>query len=208
MSEAIEKIFSRNPPGLRDILRHEVVGVAGCGGLGSNAALSLVRAGIGKLILADYDTVEMSNLNRQQYDMTHIGRKKVHVLSELCRKINPHIDVVAHDIKLTPNNIRDIFQEASILVEAFDNAESKKWLAEAWSTAFPDRPLVMGSGLGGYGHLDELRVQRTGNIYVCGDGKRSSEEGLCPPRVIITANMEASTVIDIFLSRGEYYDRG
>ena len=147
-----QKLFERNVPGTLEILQKSAVGIAGCGGLGSNAAVSLVRAGIGKLILADHDVVEESNLNRQYYFQPDIGKKKVEALTYHLKAINPEIKLETIDNQISASDVSQIFKDADILIEAFDRAESKAWLIESWCMAFPKRPIVCASGLSGVGN--------------------------------------------------------
>ncbi len=193
----IAQIFKRNVPGLTDILSKKTAGIAGLGGLGSNVAVSLVRSGLGKLIVADYDTVELSNLNRQFYFLEDIGKKKTEALAVYLKKINPGLILDAHWIKLNRKNVCNVFKGANILIEAFDKAEEKAWLIEAWSECFPEKPIIVASGLAGYGKTDLLRVERSGNIFICGDGKSDSSLGLNAARVAIVANIQANVAIEI-----------
>ncbi len=193
-------IFSRNVPGTTEILQKSCIGIAGCGGLGSNAAVSLVRAGIGTLILADYDTVEESNLNRQFFFQSDIGKKKVESLSFHLKAINPKVNLITHTCEITPDNVAELFGSSDLLIEAFDRAERKKWLIESWCRSFPDKPLVCGNGLSGIGRFDDLKVTKIGNIYFCGDGKSDMSMGLCSARVAIVANMQANTAIEILIT--------
>ena len=197
----IEEIFVRNVPGVRDILSKRTVAIAGCGGLGSNAAVSMVRAGIGTLIIADNDVVEISNLNRQHYFLEDVGKKKTAALSAHLMAINPHLQLDAHFMELTPGNVCHIFKEADLLIEAFDRAESKAWLIETWCTHFPDRPVICASGLSGHGNTNSLTVKRSGNIVMCGDGETDMTMGLTSSRVAIAANMEVNEAIEILVNQ-------
>ncbi|HER43293.1 MAG TPA: sulfur carrier protein ThiS adenylyltransferase ThiF [Candidatus Eisenbacteria bacterium] len=199
MSRSESSIFERNVPGTTERLQMATVGIAGCGGLGSNAAASLARAGVGRLILVDHDRVELSNLNRQHYFQTDVGKAKVEALAGHLRAINPDIDLVLHDLELTPQNTPEIFAEAEILIEAFDRAELKRWLIEAWCTAFPDRPIVCGSGLSGIGNTNALRVHSAGRIHFCGDEESDMSLGLCAARVGAVANMQANVAIELLM---------
>jgi sulfur carrier protein ThiS adenylyltransferase len=190
-------IFERNVPGSTEKLQKATVGIAGCGGLGSNAAVALVRAGVGRLIIADHDTVEMSNLNRQHYFQQDIGKLKVEALASHLRSINPGVELVLHDLELTPDNVPEIYAEADLLVEAFDRADRKKWLIETWCVAFPDRPVVAASGVSGCGHTEEMRVHSSGNIHVVGDEESEMTIGLCAARVMMAASMEANIAIGL-----------
>ena len=194
-------IFTRNVPGTTEILQKSCIGIAGCGGLGSNAAVSLVRAGIGTLILVDFDTVEKSNLNRQFFFQSDTGKKKVEALSVHLKAINPDINLITHPCEITPQNVSVLFGSADLLIEAFDKAERKKWLIESWCRSFPDKPVVCGNGLSGLGKFDDLKVTKIGNIYFCGDGKSDMSMGLCSARVAIVANMEANIAIEILVNK-------
>jgi sulfur carrier protein ThiS adenylyltransferase len=193
--------FSRNVPGTVEVLQKATVGIAGCGGLGSNAAVSLTRAGIGHLILADYDFVELSNLNRQYYFQADVGKPKTRVLAGHLKNINPEIRLTLHQVRLTVRNLTRLFAQADLLIEAFDRADAKQWLVETWMTGFPDRPVIIGSGLSGLGRTGELRVERSGILYVCGDQHSGDELGLAAPRVAIVANMQANTALSLLLKK-------
>jgi sulfur carrier protein ThiS adenylyltransferase len=194
------KIFERNVPGTHEILRNATVGISGCGGLGSNAAVALTRAGIGKLIIADHDVVEESNLNRQHFYQSDIGKKKVEALAYYLKSINPEIGIVLIDRQIIASDIPRIFKDADILIEAFDRAEAKAWLIESWCTAFPKRPIVCASGLSGVGRTEDLKIQNTGTIYIVGDGETDMSMGLCSARVAVVANMQANIAIELLVN--------
>ena len=202
MSINIEEIFIRNVPGSRERLIRCRAGIAGCGGLGSNIAVTLVRAGIGELIIADYDRVVLSNLNRQYYFLEDVGKLKTDALQDILLRINPQVKIKTIVEKLTPANIGELFSGVDIMVEAFDQGESKKWLINSWSSHHSDIPLVCGTGVAGFGKTGELKTVRIGKHYFCGDQSSDMKEGLCPARVAIVANMQANTVIEI-LMKGE-----
>lgn len=194
-------LFARNVPGMTARLSAAVVGIAGCGGLGSNAAVALARAGVGTLILADPDRVALSDLNRQHFFQADLGRLKVEALAAHLRAIHPEIRLVTHATELTPRNLAALFAPAELLIEAFDAAESKQWLIEAWCHSYPERPLVCGSGLAGYGKTAALKVRSAGNLHVCGDEESDMRSGLCAPRVAIVANMQANVAIEVLMDR-------
>jgi sulfur carrier protein ThiS adenylyltransferase len=191
--------FSRNVPGTTERLAARCVGVAGCGGLGSNAAVALVRAGVGSLILVDHDVVEASNLNRQHYFIADIGRRKVDALADHLRAINPGVSLSVHDAEITPDGVGPLFDAADVLVEALDRAESKRWLIGSWCRLHPDRPIVCGNGLSGYGRTEDLVVERVGNVVFCGDGETEMALGLCSARVMAVASMQANVAIELLL---------
>ena len=201
MEELEKQFFSKHDPKILSILRNSVVGIAGAGGLGSNVAFSLARAGIGTLIIADFDKIEPSNLNRHQYFIEQIGRSKVEALLENLRKINPFSKYEIHNLEINDDNISENFADAEILVEAFDMAEMKKMLIESWISQFPKRPIIAASGLAGFGKNEKLHTRKIGSLYICGDEDTEVEEGISPmaPRVGIVANMQANLVLELLL---------
>lgn len=196
-----DQLFQRNVPGTTEVLAQACVGLAGCGGLGSNAAVALTRAGVGSLILVDFDVVEESNLNRQYFFQGDLGRPKAAVLAQRLRDINPGVKLEVHEEKIEPGTVSRLFGQADLLIEAFDRAESKKWLIEAWVAEQPDKPVICGNGLSGLGHLEDLKIRRLGPIYFCGDGQTDMSLGLSAPRVAIVANMQASVAIELLLEK-------
>jgi sulfur carrier protein ThiS adenylyltransferase len=197
-----DKIFERNVPGIRDILSKKTVAVAGCGGLGSNAAVALARAGIGKLIIVDNDIVELSNLNRQYFFLADVGKRKTDAITAHLLAINPDLQLQMHFVELTGENVQELFAGADLLIEAFDWAESKAWLIETWCTHFPHKPVICASGLSGYGDTSSLVVRRSGNIVMIGDGETDMSMGLTSSRVAIAANMEANEAIEWLVRSG------
>jgi sulfur carrier protein ThiS adenylyltransferase len=178
------------------------VGIAGLGGLGSNVAIALARIGVGTLILVDFDVVEPSNLNRQQYFIHQIGMSKVEALQENISKINPYVKVLPYNEKLDQNNIKRIFKEAAVVVEAFDRAEEKAMLINVISEKMPDKYIVAASGVAGYGDNNEIRTIRfSSKIFIVGDQKTAAQPGvgLMAPRVGIVAHHQANTVLRILL---------
>lgn len=201
MDELKTAFFSRHDPCLVPLLQKATVGIAGAGGLGSNAAIALARSGIGKLVLADFDVVEPSNLNRQQFFIEQIGMPKVVALRENLLCINPFSAYEIHEVMLDAENIPDIFAHVDIMVEAFDKVEMKVMLIETWVRHFPGKPLVVGSGVAGFGDNNECRTERCfDHVYVCGDMK--SDASLIPPiapKVALIAAMQANLVLELLL---------
>ncbi|MCF6365631.1 MAG: sulfur carrier protein ThiS adenylyltransferase ThiF [Bacteroidales bacterium] len=187
---------------IKHTLKYKIVGIAGAGGLGSNCAVALARSGIGKLIIADFDVVSESNLNRQYYFYNQIGQIKVYALKDNLECINPDVKVNIHNIKIDKDNFNCIFSECDIIVEAFDKAEEKEMLIETILTKFPDKPIISGLGMAGYGNNDSLHSRKIDNLYICGDEKTEISEDNPPlaPRVGIVANMQANIVLDILLN--------
>ncbi|MCX6271292.1 MAG: sulfur carrier protein ThiS adenylyltransferase ThiF [Bacteroidetes bacterium] len=184
-----------------DVLLNKTVGIAGCGGLGSNCAVALARVGIGRLILADFDIIVESNLNRQYFFRDQVGQKKVMALRDNLLRINPSVIVEIHDIKLTPDDILRIFSPCEVIVEAFDQADAKEMIIETVLTGFPDKFLVSGVGLAGWGNNNSIQTKQFGKLYICGDGMNEVSETAPPlaPRVGIVSNMQANVVMEILL---------
>ena len=201
MNKLEKEIFSRHDAKVLEVLRAATVGIAGAGGLGSNAAIALARAGVGRLIIADFDKIEASNLNRQQYTVKQIGLRKVKALQANLKLIAPFTRCKVHDIKIKPSNVEKVFGEADLLIEAFDKAEEKGMLINAWLHLHPDKPIIVGSGLAGYGANSKLRTQRMGDLYICGDGESQCPPGVSPmaPRVAVVANLQANLAVELLM---------
>lgn len=195
-------MMARHTPGVHQKLKHSVVGIAGLGGLGSNVAITLARIGIGTLIMADFDVVEPSNLNRQQYFIHQIGMPKVEALQENISKINPYVKTLPCNEKLDRDNVARIFKEADVVVEAFDRAEEKAMLINAVSEKMPDKYIIAASGVAGYGDNNEIKTVRfSSKIFIVGDQKTAAQPGmgLMAPRVGIAAHHQANLVLRILL---------
>jgi len=195
-------MMARHTPGIHQKIKRSVVGIAGLGGLGSNVAIALARIGVGTLILVDFDVVEPSNLNRQQYFIHQIGMPKVEALQENISKINPYVKVLPYNEKLDKKNMERIFKEAAVVVEAFDRAEEKAMLINVISEKMPEKYIVAASGVAGYGDNNEIKTVRfSSRIFIVGDQKTAAQPGvgLMAPRVGIVAHHQANTVLRILL---------
>ena len=180
------------------------VGIAGAGGLGSNCAISLSRSGVGTLVIADFDKIEEPNLNRQYFFMDQIGQFKAEALKNNIEKTGSGAKVIFHIIKLSKNNIPEIFKDCDVIVEAFDLAESKEMLADTVQTKLPGIPLVLASGLAGWGNNETIKFRKIDNLlYACGDESSEASADLPPlaPRVGIVANMQANAVLEILMNK-------
>lgn len=195
-------LTARHTPEVHAPLKRATVGIAGAGGLGSAIAIALARAGIGHLIIADFDVVEPSNLNRQQYFIDQIGLPKVEALQANLKRINPYTIIQTENRYLTADNIPALFGTVDIMVEAFDCPEAKAMLSQLWLQRFPTTPLVAASGMAGYGSSNSIRTRRAmGQLYLCGDEVTAAQpgNGLMAPRVGIAAHHQANTVIRLLL---------
>lgn len=192
---------ARHTPGVHAKLKKSCVGIAGCGGLGSTAAMALARVGVGRLVIADFDVVEPSNLNRQQYFVSQIGQPKVKALAENIRRANPFVKVEAHYQRVVAENVKSLFGRCQVIIEAFDRADQKEMLAEAVLSGLPHIPLILGNGMAGWGGNNLLRTRRLGNLYICGDEATEAGpgRGLMAPRVGVAACLQANQALEILL---------
>ena len=186
-------------PEERTLLESVRVGIAGAGGLGSNCAMHLVRAGVKHLTIADFDVVNESNLNRQFFFRDQIGQKKVEAIKGNLLRIEPDADIRAVDMRLDASSAREVFADCGIVVEAFDAVDAKVMLVSAFVSS--GKKLVTASGLAGWGRSNAMRVRKMGNIVAVGDGETSVGDGAAPvsPRVGIAAAMEANAVVSLLL---------
>ena len=201
-----EDLLKRNVKGISKKLKEKKVCILGLGGLGSNVAILLARAGIGSLKLVDFDTVEASNLNRQQYRISHIGLKKTEVMKTIVKEINPFVEVETLDIKVNRENIHSIVGDIEIVVEAFDRAETKAMTLEELLTN-KNKIVVSASGMAGLGSANEIVTKKIkDNFYLVGDNYSDYEEylGIMSTRVMLCAAHQANMVLRIILGeKGE-----
>ncbi|MEG0798362.1 MAG: sulfur carrier protein ThiS adenylyltransferase ThiF [Acidaminococcaceae bacterium] len=178
------------------------VAIAGLGGLGSNLALMLARSGVGHLLLVDYDSVELTNLNRQAYRYTQLGQKKTVALATLIREINPYLAVTTRDIKVTSQNAADLFAGYPLVCEALDRPEQKALLVNTLLSSLPDVTIVAASGLATYASSNLLQTKKCFNsLYLCGDGVAAvtNTDSLLAPRVHICAGHQANMILRLLL---------
>lgn len=178
------------------------VAVAGLGGLGSNTAVFLARAGISHLHLIDFDKVDITNLNRQHYFISHLGRYKTEALKEQLLQINPWLDIETSCEVVREENVLRLFQNEDIICEAFDCPENKAMLVNGCLELFPEKILVCASGMAGWGRSNDIITRQVGrNFYLCGDETSGIEngEGLIAPRVALCAAHEANLIIELIL---------
>lgn len=202
--EELEMLMvSRHTPLIHNKLKKGKVAIAGAGGLGSNIAISLARVGVGHLKIIDFDVVEPSNLNRQQYYIRHIGMKKVEAIKEILTDINPFIEVEIVDVKVEGNNIQELFSNVDIVVEAFDNPTYKAMIVSEVLSSIENVKVVAASGMAGYYSNNIIKSKKINNrLYICGDfvNEAKMNSGLMAPRVAIVANHQANTVVRLLLN--------
>ncbi|HIU26656.1 MAG TPA: thiamine biosynthesis protein ThiF [Candidatus Copromorpha excrementigallinarum] len=201
MTRALEE---RHGKELQEKLSAASVAVCGLGGLGSNIAVFLARAGVGRLLLFDFDRVEVSNLHRQQYRVSQVGMYKADAMRENLMEVNPFCRVEALAERITEENAKSLLMEADIVCEAFDEAEAKAMLADSVMAMKPEKYLVAASGMAGLGSANEIKTRKiTENFYICGDGKSDVKEtmGLVAPRVAVCAGHQAHMALRLLAGR-------
>ena len=197
MAKALEE---RQGKGLQDQFSRATVAICGLGGLGSNIAIALARAGVGQLILIDFDRVEITNLHRQQYKAVQVGREKTDALAENIREIAPYIHLQTHTAEITPENGARLLAGADVVCEAFDRAEAKAMLANTVLTALPEAFLVASSGMAGLGSANLIKTRQVARrFYLCGDeiSDVAGRIGLVSSRVMLCAAHQAHMVLRI-----------
>jgi len=195
------QMAQRNTPGMEEALRNGRVAVAGLGGLGSNIAVMLARIGVGHLLLVDFDTVEPSNLNRQHYNITHLGMPKADALKSQLDLINPYSEIKTLCTKITEANAGDIFQDYEIVVEAFDSALNKANIVNALLEC-GGKKIIAASGMNGYKSSNSIITRRVlKNLYITGDNEPAPQEGIgfMAPRVNICAGHQANMVVRLLM---------
>ena len=183
-------------------LQAATVAVCGLGGLGSNIAISLARAGVGKLILVDFDCVDVTNLHRQQYKACQVGLPKPEALLANLKEIAPYTEYETHFEKATAENVATLLANADVVCEAFDNAEAKAMLVNAVLETMPQKFLVAASGMAGFEGGNTIRTRKiTDKFYLCGDGVSDVADGigLVAPRVMLCAAHQALTTIRLII---------
>lgn len=195
-------LIERHSAPVQEKLKNAHVAICGLGGLGSNIAVMLSRIGVGHLHLIDFDVVEPSNLNRQQYFIRHIGMPKTEALPDLLKEINPYIEIKTDNVKLTEDNCLSYLQNEKIICEAFDKPEAKAMLVETVLSNCADKIVVAASGMAGYGESNSIKTKKINEkFYLCGDEVTGIREGfgLMAPRVTICAAHEANLVVQLIM---------
>ena len=201
--EELDRAFdARFPKEMKEKFSKAHVAVAGLGGLGSNIAVMLARSGVGHLFLVDFDTVDVTNLNRQMYMIPHLGRPKAEALPDILCQINPYLKYESVCTKVTPKNIKELFEGYPIVCEAFDRPDQKAMLVRELLSQFSETIVVSGNGMAGFGDTNNIQTkQMMKRLYVCGDQKTDvgNGTGLMAPRVAACAAHQANKVLQLIL---------
>lgn len=201
-----EALNIRHGEELQDKISAARVAVCGLGGLGSNIAIALARAGVGHLHLIDFDRVDLTNLNRQQYAVGQLGQYKTDALRETLSLVSPYCDVTCDTIQVTEENLPDLLKTEDYICEAFDRAEAKAMLVSGVLEHFPEKYLVAASGLAGLGSANTIQTRRVSQrFYLCGDGTSDSSVGLglVASRVLVCAAHEANMILRLIAGERE-----
>jgi sulfur carrier protein ThiS adenylyltransferase len=195
-------LVARHGPGVHQRLKRAHVGIAGCGGLGSTLAVALARSGVGCLTLVDFDVVEPSNLNRQQFFIDQIGQAKVDALAANLARVNPYVTLWRHRLRMGGSDVARLFGSCHVVAECFDNPPAKAELSVAMRRTLQSIPLVAVSGIAGYGPASAIRSRRVfGNHFLIGDGVTAAQpgRGLLAPKVTVAAGHQANVVLRLLL---------
>ena len=193
-----DEILKRQDPEINEILKNAKVSILGCGGLGSNIAMALARCGLGEIHIYDYDKVELSNLNRQNYDQKDLGKSKVIQTKKKIEATLPYTKVYADEVLISKENLSQIAEKTDIFIEAFDKKEMKSLVFE-YFLGRKDKKLIMASGLSGLGDFSDIKVKKIENVTMVGDFKSSPDQGLYAPYLGIVANIEALIALKIII---------
>ena len=201
-----EALNIRHGEDLQNKISAARVAVCGLGGLGSNIAIALARAGVGHLHLIDFDRVDLTNLNRQQYAVGQLGQYKTDALRETLSLVSPYCDVTCDTVRVTDENLPDLLRNEGYICEAFDRAEAKAMLVSGVLEHFPEKYLVAASGLAGLGSANTIQTRRVSQrFYLCGDGTSDSSVGLglVASRVLVCAAHEANMILRLIAGETE-----
>lgn len=195
-------MMARHTPNVHNKVKHAKVAIAGLGGLGSNIAVMLARIGVGQMLLVDFDIVEPSNLNRQNYYISHLGLPKTVALKTQLQEINPFIKIEIQTVKITEENVKELFSGYDIICEAFDKPDQKSMLVNTALEQLPHVKIVSASGMAGYDSSNLIKTTRPmKNLYLCGDLENGARvgNGLMAPRVQICAGHQANMILRLLL---------
>ncbi|MBR1664145.1 MAG: sulfur carrier protein ThiS adenylyltransferase ThiF [Ruminococcus sp.] len=204
--EMYKALEERHGKEVQERFRAASVAVCGLGGLGSNVAIALARAGVGRLHLIDFDSVDITNLNRQQYFPEQLGQPKAQALYDTIKRIAPYCELTSQSVKLSDENIPDILSPFDIIAECFDKADQKAMLVNCVLEKMPGKYLVAASGMAGLSSANEIRTRRLSKrFYICGDGENGLEKGLglISARVEVCASHEATMILRIIAGQYE-----
>ena len=204
-AEWLDVLEQRHGADLQRKFSSACVAVCGLGGLGSNVAITLARAGIGTLLLIDFDRVDISNLHRQQYAVSHLGMYKIEAMKNILTEIAPYCSVITHNVKITDENL-SLIADCDIVCECFDNAENKSILVNGVTERYPEKYIVAASGMSGLHSGNTIVTKKYGKrLYICGDrtSEVSDDGTLFAPRVMLCAAHQSNMILRIIAEKFE-----
>ena len=204
--EWIKALNDRHGEDLQNKISSTTVGICGLGGLGSNITITLARAGVGKLILIDFDKVDITNLHRQQYKASQVGMYKTEALRDNLAEINPYLESEIQTVCVTEKNAKELLKDCDIICEAFDNAECKAMLTNLVLEEMPEKYIVAASGMAGMGSANSIHTRKvTKRFYLCGDEISDASDGigLVSSRVMLCAAHQAHMVLRLIANEFE-----
>ena len=204
--EWIKALNDRHGEDLQNKISSTTVGICGLGGLGSNIAITLARAGVGKLILIDFDKVDITNLHRQQYKASQVGMYKTEALRDNLAEINPYLGSEIQTVCVTEKNAKELLKDCDIICEAFDNAECKAMLTNLVLEEMPEKYIVAASGMAGMESANSIHTRKvTKRFYLCGDEISDASDGigLVSSRVMLCAAHQAHMVLRLIANEFE-----
>lgn len=193
-----DEILKRQDPEISEILGDAKVSILGCGGLGSNIAMALARCGLGEIHIYDFDKVEFSNLNRQNFDQNDLGKSKVVQTKKKIEETIPYTKVFANNLFVTRENLDEISEKTDIFIEAFDKKEMKSLVFE-YFLGKDKKKLVMASGLSGLGDFNDIKIKEIENVTMVGDFNSTPDQGLYAPYIGIISNLEALCALKLII---------
>ena len=201
--------YSRNFDAINNaeqlVLADKTVFVAGCGGLGGYVVEYLGRLGVGRLVVADPDLFEVSNLNRQLLSShMNLGKPKVLAAKQRVQAINPLVRVDIHQVKITNANALSLISDTDVVVDALDNIPSRLVLQEACKEA--GMPLVHGAIAGWCGQVCVVMPGQDllDKIYPDAQVRQGDEaqSGSLSFSAGLVAALQAAEVVKLLLGRG------
>ena len=205
-NEWVKALEERHGKRLQNKISSSIVAICGLGGLGSNIAILLARAGVGKLILIDFDKVDITNLHRQQYKACQIGMYKTEALACNLKEIAPYLEIEIHTVLMDEKNYFVLLENADIICEAFDNAEAKANIVNFVLSEMPTKYIVSASGMAGLDSANLIKTRKVSKrFYLCGDEKSDVKDGigLVASRVSVCASHQANMVLRIITENFE-----
>ena len=182
--------------------------IIGMGGLGSPAAMYLAAAGVGHLILVDFDEVELSNLQRQiLHHSSDIGRPKVDSARDVLHQLNPDVQLTTISHRLEGSELHERVDQADVVLDGSDNFATRFAINDVCVATHT--PLVSGAAIRMEGQISVYLNDGTGPCYRClykDEGEldmRCSENGVLAPVVGIIGSIQATEAIKVLTGMGQ-----